>query len=215
MTERGRIAVLGLYRSGSTAIAGALHRLGVAMGEPFWCDYYEPQWLSQELRRWWNEPYVRECMPRPQRVFVLAEWINALERTGVPWVGAKHPLLSLCGEDVLEAWGCQTRFIWSYRPVQDSIRSLTSLRWFPNPESLQGILWAEVTRFCEKHEHLRVEFDHLVSDPAGEIRRILCWLRMTPDEERLRSAIDFVNPAKKTFGVRPALPAALPNRRPD
>jgi hypothetical protein len=97
MTERGRIAVLGLYRSGSTAIAGALHRLGVAMGEPFWCDYYEPQWLSQELRRWWNEPYVRGCVPRPQRVFVLAEWIEALERTGVPWVGAKHPLVSIHG----------------------------------------------------------------------------------------------------------------------
>src|SRR6266576_4665725 len=35
-----RIAVLGLYRSGSTVVAGVLHHLGVDMGPPFYGGYY-------------------------------------------------------------------------------------------------------------------------------------------------------------------------------
>lgn len=42
---RMRIAVLGLYNSGSTCVAGILDRLGVDMGAPFWAsetdNYYE------------------------------------------------------------------------------------------------------------------------------------------------------------------------------
>jgi hypothetical protein len=35
------VAILGCYRSGSSLLAGVLHRLGVDMGSPFWGDYYE------------------------------------------------------------------------------------------------------------------------------------------------------------------------------
>ena len=63
MTHR-RVAVVGLYRSGSSFWAGALHHLGVDMGAPFWendvenhpDNHYEPWDLSIDLRRMWNEP---------------------------------------------------------------------------------------------------------------------------------------------------------------
>ena len=72
MGAQARIAVLGLYNSGSTVIAGMLHRLGVNMGQPFWqtsadgaaCNHYEPYDLSWHLRRWWDEPRAVERAPR-------------------------------------------------------------------------------------------------------------------------------------------------------
>lgn len=96
------IAVLGLYNSGSTALAGALHRLGVDMGAPFWRDsddrsprnYYEPWDLSCRLRSWWDEPEAREAVNQATRVAYLRDWRRRAGRCPGP-AGAKHPLLSL------------------------------------------------------------------------------------------------------------------------
>jgi hypothetical protein len=98
--KQTRIAVLGVYRSGSTAVAGALHHLGVDMGPPFFEGFYESAGLSKQLRKWWDEPRLREKVSQAKRVRVLAQWIQERERGGVRWVGMKHPLLSLCGEDL-------------------------------------------------------------------------------------------------------------------
>jgi len=93
--NRTRIAVLGLYRSGSTAVAGALHHLGVDMGAPFFGGYYESEWLSKQLRQWWDEPRLVEKVAQAKRIRVLADWVQAREQAGAKWVGMKHPLLSL------------------------------------------------------------------------------------------------------------------------
>ncbi|MCX6913612.1 MAG: hypothetical protein NT167_11280 [Verrucomicrobia bacterium] len=58
--KQTRIAVLGVYRSGSPAVAGALHHLGVDMGPPFFEGFYESAGLSKQLRKWWDEPRLRE-----------------------------------------------------------------------------------------------------------------------------------------------------------
>src|SRR5436190_16197088 len=106
-----RIAVLGLYRSGSTVVAGVLHHLGVDMGAPFYGGYYESDWVSKQLRVWWDEGgELQEKVQQSKRVKVLAEWMKEREASGARWVGIKHPLLSLCGEDLLQAWGEETRF---------------------------------------------------------------------------------------------------------
>ena len=120
--NRTRIAVLGVYRSGSTAVAGALHHLGVDMGPPYSGGITSPG-LSKQLRQWWDEPRLQEKVGRAKRVRVLAQWIQEREQGGVKWVGMKHPLLSLCGEDLVQAWGEDTRFIRCYRPLDESIES--------------------------------------------------------------------------------------------
>ena len=125
--KRTRIAVLGVYRSGSTAVAGALHHLGVDMGPPYFEGFYESAGLSKQLRRWWDEPRLVEKVGRAKRVRVLEQWIKEREAGGVRWVGMKHPLLSLCGDDLVQAWGEDTRFIRCCRPLEDSIDSLKRL----------------------------------------------------------------------------------------
>ena len=194
MSEKRRIAVLGLYRSGSSAAAGVLHHLGVGMGEPYFRDYYEPLLLSRKLRLWWREPLLQEMMPREARVQRLADWIVGQESKGKPWVGAKHPLLSARGEDLLEAWGPNVRFIWTHRPIEQSIDSTLRLRWWTPAqcESVQRGLWDALQRFFSAQVHLRVDFADMVANPAREISRMIEFLEITPDAGQIDTAVGSV-----------------------
>ena len=217
-----RVAVLGLFRSGSTAAAGALHHLGVNMGPPYWQTHYEPDDLSRWLRSWWNEPRrnhapsageraaallrgeravwlneprLKEAAPAAERIAALRSWIEEREHAGAACTGAKHPLLCLSAHDLVEAWGGATRFIWTHRPLENSVRSLVSLRWFPGKEDeMQGTLWRAAAQFFEHQPHLRVEFRAMMADPSREIDRIVEYLGLQPDPAQIAAAIQYIHP---------------------
>jgi hypothetical protein len=193
-----RIAVLGLYRSGSSAAAGVLHHLGVEMGAPYWMDNYESARLARRLRRWWHEPDLQERFPPGERVRKLRDWISFLEAGGATHIGAKHPLLSLCGEDLVEAWGPGVRFVWTWRPLDESIASIRRTGWWPEPlgEKLQRRLWDDVNRFFAGREHLRVDFSDMLADPAREIRRIADYVDLLPDNDRFAAALASIRPER-------------------
>jgi hypothetical protein len=194
MNDKRRVAVLGLYRSGSSAAAGALHHLGVDMGSPYFRDHYESLLLARKLRLWWREPQFREMMPREARVRRLADWIAWQEQKGTPWIGVKHPLLSARGEDLQEAWGPDVRFIWTWRPVEESIDSIKRIGWWTPEiaESLQRHLWDALQRFFADTPHLRIEFADMVANPGREIARMIEFLQIAPDAARVRTAIESV-----------------------
>jgi hypothetical protein len=191
MSEKRRVAVLGVYRSGSSAAAGALHHLGVEMGAPYFKNHYESLLLARKLRLWWREPQLQEMMPREARVRWLSEWILELESRNGLCSGAKHPLLSARGEDLLEAWGPDVRFIWTYRPQDESIASLQRLQWWPAAQSepLQRDLWDRLTRFFAGRPHLRVDFADMIADPAREVARMIEFLEITPDPRHVDTAV--------------------------
>ena len=193
-----RIAVLGVYRSGSTAVAGALHHLGVDLGPPFFEGFYESAWLSEQLRRWWDEPRLREKVGQAKRVRVLAQWIQEREQGGARWVGMKHPLLSLCGDDLVQAWGPETRFIRCCRPLEDSINSLRRLGRKVDGAFLQGTLMAALDRFLAGREHLAIQFAELMANPRGQVQRLMEYLQITKDAERIQSAIRFIEPGRQS-----------------
>lgn len=204
-----RIAVLGTYRSGSSAVAGVLHHLGVDMGGPFWQPltpgaplYYESGSLSGQLRLWWEEPALREKTPKAERIPLLARWVKDREQAGAPHVGAKHPLLSLCGDDLLEAWGGATHFLWAHRPLEESIRSLTALGWWPgSEETVQRRLYDAASRFLQQRPHLRVEMADLTSQPSREVERILQYLQVAPNSEQIRAAVSSIQLRDKPSGA--------------
>ena len=196
--KQTRIAVLGVYRSGSTAVAGALHRLGVDMGPPFFEGFYESAGLSAQLRRWWDEPHLRERVGQAKRIQVLEQWIREREQGGARWVGMKHPLLSLCGEDLIQAWGPETRFIRCCRSLDDSIDSLKRLGRKVDGAFLQGTLMAALDRFFSGREHLAVEFASLMSNPRREVERLMDYLQITADAEKVAAAIRFIEPGRKS-----------------
>jgi hypothetical protein len=196
--KQTRIAVLGVYRSGSTAVAGALHHLGVDMGPPFFEGFYESAGLSKQLRKWWDEPRLVEKVGQAKRVRVLEQWIKEREAGGARWVGMKHPLLSLCGDDLVQAWGPETRFIRCCRPLEDSIDSLKRLGRSVDGAFLQGTLMEALGRFFVRREHLAIEFADLMSNPRREVERLMAYLEVTADAEKIEAAIRFIEPGKKS-----------------
>jgi hypothetical protein len=196
--KQTRIAVLGVYRSGSTAVAGALHYLGVDMGAPFFEGFYESAGLSKQLRKWFDEPYLVERVASAKRVRVLTDWIQEREKAGAPWVGMKHPLLSLCGEDIVQAWGPETKFIRCCRPLADSIDSLKRLGRSVDGAHLQGTLMAALDKFFAGREHLSVEFADLMSNPRREVERLMQYLQITASAEQIEVAVRFIEPGKKS-----------------
>lgn len=193
-----RIAVMGLYRSGSTVVAGVLDHLGVDMGAPYFCTYYESAWLSKQLRIWWDEPNLIEKVPAAKRVKVLGEWVRKREKKGAIWVGMKHPLLSLCGEDLVQAWGEETKFIRCCRPLDESVVSMKKGMGFQgDAQFVQGTLMTALDRFFANRAPLEISFADMMSNPDREIDRMIEFLKINPSREAVAAARRFVEPGQQ------------------
>jgi hypothetical protein len=197
-----RFAILGLYNSGSTTLAGMLHRLGANLGPPFWTNdddtsarnYYEPYDLSSQLRLWWDEPNIIERTPAVARTRFLRLWIARQETTGGAPAGAKHPLLSLCGRELLAGWGPDTRFIWAWRDYDASVRGLARRGWFPGHEAaVQQRLWEALHVFERSVNGLvRVDWNEVRAEPAAAACRLAALAGLAPTAQQLTSAAEFV-----------------------
>ncbi|HTW36935.1 MAG TPA: hypothetical protein VMD49_00020 [Steroidobacteraceae bacterium] len=186
--------MLGLYDSGSSALAGMLDRLGVNMAPPFWGEFYEPYELSWHLRKWWDEPRLKECAPPEHRVRFLRRWIELHECSGSAGVGAKHPLLSLCGKDLVAAWGKDARFVWSYRPLEESIRGLKRRSWMPgHEERVQRRLW-EALHELERSNvpMLKLDWGQVKADPAFGVRELARVAEIDPTAAQLSSVANII-----------------------
>ena len=202
-----RIAVIGLYNSGSTVLAGMLHRLGVNMGPPFWItsddnhpsNFYEPHFLTLQLRQWWTEPDLFEKAPASQRVAFLADWLQRQQSSRPGPVGAKHPLLTMCVPDLLSAWGSDTQVIWARRSFNDSVAGLHRRRWFkPNQIiSLQTKLWDILHALDAKHHLIKFDWNHVKSDPAWAAQQLASSIGLTPTPDQLHAATQFVRPTSQ------------------
>jgi hypothetical protein len=195
-----RIAVLGLFRSGSTAVAGVLHHLGVDMGAPFYGLYYESDWLSERLREWGGNPRLRADTMRPERVRILKEWVQKREQAGALWVGMKHPLLSLFGDDLVQAWGEETKFIRCCRPLDESVESMKNVmgrRGRGDVQFMQGTLMTSLDRFCAGRPHLEIHFGGMMNNPGCEIQRLVDFLQITPGGEDIATALEFIQPGQR------------------
>jgi hypothetical protein len=113
-------------------------------------------------------------------------------------VGAKHPLLSLCGEDLVQAWGPETHFVRCCRPLEDSIDSLKRLGRKVDGTFLQGTLMAALDRFLTGREHLAIQFVEFMTNPRSQVQRLMEYLQITANAERIESAIRFIEPGRKS-----------------
>ncbi len=207
-----RIAVVGTYRSGSSALAGILHFLGVDMGGPFWGEHFESNELSAALRRWWSEPRLVAAMASEARITHLREWIMARERTSQR-VGAKHPLLSLSCQDLLDAWGGDTQFIWCLRPIEQSVESLARMRWWEHPERIQRTLHDANEGFFQNHPCLRVHFEETLADPRQQVERVADALALEPTDDQVSAAVRWIDARRSAVRAVSGGPALATKRR--
>jgi len=199
-----------LYNSGSTAVAGLLHRLGVNMGPPFWAtsddaaesNFYEPYDMSWHLRRWWDEPRAIELAPAADRIRFLRCWVTLQESAQPGPVGAKHPLLSLCGDDLVAAWGSETRFVWSWRPLDQSISGLQRRGWFQgHAASLQQRLWDALNGFeARRGDVVRIDWARVQSNPIWATRELSSLVGVMPSDAQLQAAAGFIRMAPDSPG---------------
>ena len=200
-----RIAVLGLFNSGSTALAGALHHLGVHMGgPPFFQDKYEPADVSIQLRKWWNEPQLVESVNANDRVRWLADWIRQKEDAGFTDIGIKHPLLCLSAPDVEQAWGNDVRYIWSKRSLEESIARLKRRNWYANATEMQQTLWTALESFTADHEHLAITYSDLAANSRDTIERLVQALSLSVSADQIdRAAATVRRPVTVVHGDYP------------
>ncbi len=177
------------------------------MGPPFFGesrqtdfhDFYESAWLSKQLRIWWNEPDITEKASQRKRVKILKRWIKKQERTGSKWTGMKHPFLSLCGPDLIKAWGSSVRYVWACASPENSIKSLQKLQWWSADQSerSQRVLWTAVNQFFVEQEHLRIDFADLMANPQQQIDRLIDYLALSPTEQQIAAAKAYIQPTSK------------------
>ncbi len=200
-SEPMRFAILGLYNSGSSAIAGMLHRLGANLGPPFWrqrpgreSTVYEADDLGAALRRWWDEPELIERATCDERIGWLRAWIERQESIRSAPAGAKHPLLALTARDVVAAWGADTRFIWARRSLAESIAGLTRRGWFPGREpAMQLRLWGAIDAFVGSgHAVTAIDWEETQRDPAAAAMRLAALVDLEPDDDQVAAAASLV-----------------------
>lgn len=172
-------------------MAGMLHRLGANMGPPF-CATDDDQ--SENIRHWYGEPHIGiQPSNHEQRIGFLKAWIEHQENLKSP-AGAKHPLLSLCGHELITAWGANTQLIWAYRDFDASVRGLERRGWFRGHETAtQQRLWTALHELENTQKNLtKINWDDVRANPMGMARNLASLTGITPSDAQLTAATSFV-----------------------
>lgn len=171
--------------------------LGFELGAPLWGKHFESIALRSILIQSWPEPGLSESVSKTERVAALKAWIEAMESRN-PLVCAKHPLLCLAVNNLVEAWGGDLKIIRAARPIDHSIIGLRERKWFQGHEvRMQRKLDSCSDLFLSTHEHLSVEHGNLVQDPETEIRKVLRYLDLSRSDEEIRAAAGLVRRGKR------------------
>jgi hypothetical protein len=198
------VLVVGPPRTGTSAVAGILDRLGVFMGYRFHPpDDGNPRGYGEDL----DFVHLHCLMLERQRDMPLLlgglqYLIAARQSLGVPW-GVKDPRLI----GVAPAWLalCQeARWVRTTRPEADALASYQ--RRNPDKSAAESAaLWqkihaAGITYFPRLGPHtLTVAFDDLMRDPCGVTRRLAALCGLTPDDALVAHAAAHVQPREQTL----------------
>lgn len=199
------VAVVGVFRGGTSCTAGVLHNLGIVMGNYFRRPntnnprgFFEAEQLAKICRQSFQEPLMAEKVRRPQRIEMLAEWAANM-RDKHKWCGGKHPTLSLMVPDIIDAWGRDTKFIAVDRDIQKVLASLQKLKWGWCDTAKQHTcptMYARRDKDLESvssNNILRIQYETLVSSPEKVVQEICSFLEYSPTEDQLEKAISHID----------------------
>jgi tetratricopeptide (TPR) repeat protein len=209
------IVVLGPWCGGTSAVAGALHHLGVLMGTQFDWNYrelhdtWEDSSLSQLCRRAFTEPGAQLQMDPGPLVASLRRWADnhrGAARAAGRRPGVKHPLLCVAMDFIRDAWGPVVPVVVD-RPVANVIASLNRLEWWKDEQEraeATAHLIAARDQALAGAATVRVDFEELRAAPADVIRRLADELGLAVTEAQLRAAAkSVVKPADMPRDVDP------------
>ncbi len=140
------IAVVGCYRSGTSAIAGVLHNLGVHMG-----DHFDPPARNNEHGFWEDLEFkeihsmLSECKEAVREQQLLVRYNKLIQKRKAEFAlwGVKDPLLCGCLPYLADAIGSDIRVVVCRRDpaaiTQSLIRGIVSESMEYQPEAFRQL----------------------------------------------------------------------------
>ena len=203
------VAVMGLHRSGSSATAMILHKLGVSMGDRL--GGYEGRnggggeavGLAAICEGAARFPATEITMEPLELARQLSGWVRK-RMNGRPISGGKYPHLCAMGPQLREAAGDALRVVVCDRPLEESIESLQrrsrkSKGWLAvtdhQAEAVQRWLWEERENFLAampKESIFRVNWHYMKNEPAAVVAGLVDFLGIEPNEAQLAAAIGHI-----------------------
>ncbi len=207
------VVVLGLYRSGSSCVAGMLHCLGVHMGgvmhetsvDECPTGTFEALSLCKVCWKAYLQPSTERRMSDRVLVGRLSRWIRRHRREAARQgkvAGVKHPLLCAMVPELLATFP-NLKIISIDRSVEESVRSLVAMGWWEATadecDRLQRYLWDQKQTGLAGTDHLVMDYKALLAEPKDHIDRIVAYLGIEPSAEQLAATLEFVDPQLKRF----------------
>ncbi|MGM0767987.1 MAG: hypothetical protein ACQEV6_08175 [Pseudomonadota bacterium] len=182
-----RIVVVGTARGGTSMVAGALHHLGVFMGDMAVAPVFEDTRLSEAF----------EAGPVPN-IGAIAEEYDRAHRC---W-GWKRPS-AIKYLDLVDHELNQPRYVFIFKDVF-SIANRNSISM--HTEILSGIKsacaqYSEVANFLESRSPhaLLVSYDKALSDPDGFVRALCQFADVEVSDEEKEAAVNFIQPNPEQY----------------
>lgn len=116
--------------------------------------------------------------------------------------GAKHPLLSLCGDDLAAARGPGVRLVRAWRPPAESVAGLHRRGWFGGAaEPLRRRLWGALHAFeARRRDVVRLDWVCVRADPQAAARELAGLAGVSVPDERVRAASRFIRDGSRAEG---------------
>jgi hypothetical protein len=203
--DRPCCAVMGTYFGGINTLAGAMKELGLFLGvdlgkhESPQPQFFEDTYLGDICRNSYVEPWLEEKRPQVDRVNHLRRWAglqckNMPKET--PLVCGKHPILSLMGPEITEAWK-EPRFVCVERNPDECYASMQKVSWCWHPSAAKysfNRLAEAREEFFEKYQPpvLRIQYETLKAEPLRILSELCDFLEHVPTSQQRQSALTLI-----------------------
>ena len=200
-------AIIGNHSSGSSALALAVHALGINMGSTL-TGYYggEAVGLTQICNAAIQFPNTKYRLKRNQIWTKLHRWINDRRQFAVSHnllAGGKYPFLCRMGDQLQSICKEQLRIIHIDRPLEQSIRSLQRRCPDHTADQIEAhVRWIDggkqdlLSQVHERQIHT-LTYDDLLTQPRQCLAAIASWAGISPPEKNMEEAIAIIQPEKR------------------
>ena len=213
--DRPCLAVMGTYFGGSNTLAGAMKELGLFLGtsvgnpsEPNQPQFFEDAYLGDICRNSYKEPWLEEQRSQVDRINHLRRWAG-IQCKNMPkeksMVCGKHPLLSLMGAEIMEAWK-EPKFVCLERDSEESYKSMQQVSWCWHPSAAKYSFAAlEKTReeFFEKYRPplMRIAYDVMKSEPEQTLSELCGFLQYIPTPDQWQNALTLIKTTNDDYCI--------------
>ena len=120
-------------------------------------------------------------------------------------VCGKHPMLSLMGAELMEAWN-EPKFICIERDADESYQSMQKVPWFWHPSAAKyafNRLADAREEFFEKYQPplLRIVYEAMKSEPERVITELCEFLHHVPTPQQRKNALTLIRETNDDYCV--------------